>query len=113
MANDEPTSLRMGFGFPQARAAGAPFVPSRPGWRMNWDVKCRECEKKLRDLVVQYPSVGVLIKKIVEAQKANGRQVWAVEIYHLVLYKRPHLAPSGYWQYAKRTYGWDGPPQSK
>jgi len=34
MANDEPTSLRMGFGFPQARAAGAPYVPSRPGWRM-------------------------------------------------------------------------------
>jgi hypothetical protein len=37
MANDPPTSLRMGFGFLQARADWRAIRP-RNGWEMDWDV---------------------------------------------------------------------------
>ncbi len=114
MANDPPTSLRMGFGFPQARAAGAPYVQPRPGWKMNWDLKNSQCKRKLHDLVKQHPSVGVLVGEIMEARKVAGSPTCsAVELYHVVLYNRPHLAPPGYWDYALKTYGWIRPPQSK
>lgn len=113
MANDPPTSMRMGFGFPQARAAGAPYVQPRPGWKMNWDLKNRQCERKLNDLLKQQPAVGELVKEIMEARKAQGLSLCsAVELYHVVLFNRPHLAPPGYWEYARKTYGWYS-PQSK
>src|SRR3974390_2635321 len=107
MANDPPTNLRMGFGFGQARAAGAPFVQPRPGWKMNWDLKNRQCNRKLNDLVRQDHSVGDLVKEIMVARKAQGMSLCsAVELYHLVLFNRPHLAPDDYWAYAPRTSGW-------
>jgi hypothetical protein len=107
MANDPPTNLRMGFGFEQARAAGAPYVAPRPVSRVNWEIKCRQCAKKLRELAIQESSVGKLVREIMEARKVQGLTVCsAVELYHVVLFNRPHLAPSGYWDYAQKTYGW-------
>lgn len=113
MANDPPTNLRMGFGFIQARAAGAPYVQPRSAWKMDWDVKNRQCKKKLNDLAKRYPPIGKLVKEIIEARKAQAMPLCsAVELYHVVLLNRPGLAPCGYWDYAKKTFGYF-PPQSK
>lgn len=113
MANDDPTNQRMGFGFVQARAAGAPYVQPRPGWRMNWEVKCSQCARRLRDLVEQDPSVGELVREIIDTRKHQQMDAAsAVEMYHLVLCNRPGLAPSDYWDYALKTYGWSGPQNS-
>jgi hypothetical protein len=79
---------------------------------MDWDVKCRKCERKLRELVKQDPSVGTLVQEIMEAQKVAKHESSAVEMYHLVLYNRPNLAPAGYWEYASQNYGWV-PPTSE
>jgi hypothetical protein len=114
VANDEPTNLRMGFGFVQARASGAPYVGPRPAGKVNWDLKNKECERKLRNLRKQLPSIGALVRKIMEARKTQGLPPCsAVELYHVVLCHRPRLAPPGYWSYALNTYGWFGPQQSK
>jgi hypothetical protein len=114
MANDPPTNLRMGFGFTQARASGAPYVRPRSSGEMDWDLKNRQSLRKLNDLVKQHPSLKVLIEKILEAWKAeHSRSPSGVELYYLVLRNRPKLAPSGYWDYVENTYGWEGAPKPK
>lgn len=113
MANDPPSALRMGFGFLEARAAGAPYVGPRPVWKINWDIRNKQAERKLRDLVKQHPSAGALVREVMEARKVQGLDVCkAAELYHVVLYNRPNLAPVGYWDYARKTFGWLSPPQS-
>ena len=120
MANDEPTNLRMGFGFVQARAAGAPYANPRPVRKVDWDLKIRQCERKLRDIIKNHPPVGGLVREIMGLRKSQGLPVCSsVELYHVVLFTRPKLAPPGYWEYAEREFGWLRPghpwlsPQSK
>jgi hypothetical protein len=67
-----PSNLRRGYGFQEARAAGAPYVRPRPGWKMNWDVESRKVERKLRRLVKEQPSLECLVREIIEEQKAQG-----------------------------------------
>jgi|HubBroStandDraft_6_1064221.scaffolds.fasta_scaffold1692475_1 hypothetical protein len=106
--NDPPTSFRRGYGFSQARSAGAPYVPPRPAWKVNWDIRAKRAEKNLRELLKQHPSIKPLVLKIIEAQKGQARAMWT---YHCVLLNRPDLAPSDYWD-STAWLGWPRPPQS-
>lgn len=127
MANDPPTNLRMGFGFTQARAAGAPYVRPRSGYLMDWDIKERSYKAALNVLVKEDTSIGKLVQAKMEIMK--GGVVWignswcfqldqedrysATYLYYFVLYDRPELAPKGYWNDIQGKYGWPVPPQSK
>jgi hypothetical protein len=127
MRNDRPTSLRRGYGFSQARAAGAPYVAPRTGYAMEWDVNNRRYEKELSALVKREPSVIPLVQQKIEAMKKG--EVWinpshcyqttgawrsaATLLYYFVLYARPELAPTGYWNSIQKKFGWEAPPQSK
>jgi hypothetical protein len=44
--NDPPTSLRRGFGFKQARSAGAPYRNPRPNYKVDFDLEERAAHKK-------------------------------------------------------------------
>jgi hypothetical protein len=106
MANDAPTSLWMGFGFPQARASGAPYVRPRSVSKVNWDLKNKKCERKLGSLAKQHPTVETFIREIVELRKVKGLPACsAVELYHIVLFHHPKLSPPSYWEYALNEYG--------
>ena|ERR1700687_5809244 len=127
MANDPPTNLRMGFGFPQARASGAPYVRPRSGHEMDWDIDNRYYEKKLNVLVKVDSSIGILAREKMKAMKSG--KVWlrpdycfeitrrwcgsATLLYYFVLYDRPELASKGYWDRVGEKYGWPVPPRSK
>jgi hypothetical protein len=50
MANGNPTSLRMGFGFAQARAAGAPYQAPPTASQMDWHVKEKAAKRELQKL---------------------------------------------------------------
>ena len=120
--NDHPTSLRRGYGFPEARAAGAPYVRPRSGYEMDWDVKDRHYEKELRALRKRDLSVEKLVLEKIEAMKSKeniylrkmcfqmqGRRGSATLLYYFVLYDRPDLAPDGYWTYVQEQFGWEVP----
>jgi hypothetical protein len=71
MANDDPTSLRMGFGYHQARAAGMSGFEEPPSEsRMNFDLRWKAKEKELRTLVEQNPSIGPIVREIIKRQTA-------------------------------------------
>jgi hypothetical protein len=72
MANDNPTSLKMGFGYQQARAAGAPYVAPRPVSTVNFLLNERTAEKEIRDLIRRHSFVGPLVREIIEVQKLDG-----------------------------------------
>jgi hypothetical protein len=52
---DGPASGRIGYGFEQARAAGAPFVASRSGKQMNADLIESNAASKLHEIVKADP----------------------------------------------------------
>jgi hypothetical protein len=71
MANDQPTNLRMGFGFQQARAAGAPYQAPHTAAQMDFHLKERAAQRELRALVESEPSNGALVRKIIDRHGAN------------------------------------------
>ncbi|WP_375785152.1 hypothetical protein ACE10Z_37260 [Bradyrhizobium sp. Pha-3] len=71
MANDKPTSLRMVFGYTQARAAGAPFVAPPTTNQMNWHLKEKAAEKELRELSDSFPDIGLSLKIIIKTFAAK------------------------------------------
>jgi hypothetical protein len=123
MKNDPPTNLRRGYGFNQARAAGAPFVRPRSGYQMDRDIQERFSKKALNALVKDDPSIRKLVQQKIEAMKTGEVLVggcWfllgqehfsAADLYYFVLYDRPDLAPKGYWA-NRAKYGYPVPPQS-
>jgi hypothetical protein len=125
MANDPPTNQRMGFGFPQARAAGAPYVSPRSGYAMDWDVNERRHQKELAALVKLHPSIRTLARQIMEKMKTGTYWIGggcfqltpefrtsSTMLYYFILYARPDLAPKGYWERVRKKYKWAVPPQS-
>jgi hypothetical protein len=126
MANDPPTNQRMGFGFPQARAAGAPYVRPRPGYAMDWDINERRYEKELAAIVRRNPSIRAVVREKMETMKtgvywlhrgscfqlSQDLRSSATFLYYFVLYARPDLAPKGYWDRVRKKYGMESPPQS-
>jgi hypothetical protein len=71
MANDRPTNLRMGFGFGEARAAGAPFVTPPTTNQMNWHLKEKAAEKELRELRETFPNIDGALKTIIKTFAAK------------------------------------------
>jgi hypothetical protein len=69
MANDPPTNQRMGFGFQQARAAGAPYVPPGSPSSYNYEVAERQAAKELRELIEQNPALGRRVQEIIKNAK--------------------------------------------
>jgi hypothetical protein len=56
MANDEPTNLRMGFGYREARASGLTgFQEERSPRQVNRDLKANQIARRLRDEVSKDP----------------------------------------------------------
>jgi hypothetical protein len=78
---------------------------------MNRDIKTRDEEKELRELVKQHPSIEPMVRKIIEALKTRN-QLSPSRLLYNVYYKRPDLAPAGYWGSVSR-FGWTSPPESK
>jgi hypothetical protein len=78
MANDDPTSLRMGFGYQQARASGVTGFesPSSP-YRMNFLMQWRAAEKKLRKIIERNPSLEPIVREIIAAQTVAG--CWSID----------------------------------
>lgn len=127
MRNDRPTSLRRGHGFPQARAAGAPYVSPRSGYAMEWDLNERRYQKELAALVKLHPSIRVLVRQTMEKMKTGTYWIYpgccfqlkpefrtsATMLYYFILYARPDLAPEDYWERVRKKFNWDEPPQSK
>jgi hypothetical protein len=83
MANDLPSHLRMGFGFGQAKAAGAPYAAPATADQMNFHLKERAAERKLRDLRIKYPEIGPLIREYVQYEK-DGCHLPAQRIFILI-----------------------------
>jgi hypothetical protein len=97
MANDDPTSLRMAFGYQQARAAGVTGFKSPPSVsEMNFHLSEAAATKNLRAIRQQHPSIEKLLLKVIEIQTAAGLGT-AGDIYYALLYNKPDLAPNGYW----------------
>jgi hypothetical protein len=66
MANDPPTNLRMGFGFQQARTAGAPYQRPSTAAQMDFRLKEKKAEKELRKLVESNPASADQVRKLIE-----------------------------------------------
>jgi hypothetical protein len=97
MANDDPMSMQMQFGYPGARASGVTHFEGPPqAWKMNWDKKCADAEKKIAALRRADPTLTQLLRKIIEElQEAN--RLGAPQILEGLYWHRPELAPHGYW----------------
>jgi hypothetical protein len=92
MANDPPTSLRMGFGHRQARASGMGGFEEGPSTRqMNFDLEWREQEKEIRAIVEEYPAAGPVVRRMIEKQAAAKH--WSVELILMELYRRGFRLP--------------------
>ena len=104
MANDDPTSLRMGFGYQQARAAGVTGFKSPPSVsQMNFHLSEAAATKKLRAIRQQHPSIEKFLLKVIEIQTAAGLGT-AEQIYYALLYNKPDLAPPGYWDSMSKLF---------
>ncbi len=71
MANDNPTSLRMGFGFAQARAAGAPYQAPPTASQMDWHLKERAAERELQKLTKDDPIIRAQLAAVVTKKDAT------------------------------------------
>ena len=83
MANDPPSHLRMGFGFQQARAAGAPYAAPPTPDQMNFHLREKAAEKKLRTLVLKKPSLAVLVRQYARPRD-GGNYLTTQQILFLV-----------------------------
>ena len=83
MANHPPSGLRMGFGFQQAKASGAPYVAPPTADQMNFHLKERTAEKELRTLREGYPEFDNLIRDLILYEK-DGYRITAQHILLLV-----------------------------
>ena len=69
MANGNPTSLRMGFGFGQARAAGAPYQAPPTSNQMDWHLKEKVAERELQKLTKDHPAIRNQLAAVVTNDK--------------------------------------------
>lgn len=97
MANDPPTSLRMGFGYEQARDAGVTdFQKPPPAWKMNWHRQCADAEKKIAALTRADSSLTKLALEVFEDLKRSNTH-GAPQVLEMIYWHRPELTPPGYW----------------
>lgn len=71
MANGNPTSLKMGFGFPQARAAGAPYQAPPTANQMDFHLKEKAAERELRKLARDCPFIRAQLADVVKKDGAK------------------------------------------
>lgn len=92
MANNPPTSLRMAFGYRQARASGIDGFEKEPSTgQMNFDLQWRDGEKEIRAIVEKYPSAGPIVRRMIKEQKARKRL--SVDLILFELYGRGFRLP--------------------
>lgn len=96
MRNGDPTSLRMAFGYNEARASGVTGFEGPPtASKMNWSAKCAAAEKTIRALTEADPTLIPIALDIHGALKEtdwNG----APYVLEAIYFVRPKLAPPGY-----------------
>jgi hypothetical protein len=80
VASDDPTTLRMGFGYPQARASGAPFRQPRSPSAVNYHWRESAANKDLRALVNQFPSLAPIVQ-----QRIIERRGYYLSAYDILL----------------------------
>lgn len=108
MANDPPTSMRMRFGYEQARDVGVTGFERPPdAQQMNWHRECADAEKKIAALTRTDPSLTTLALEVFERLKLHNRH-GAPQVLADIYWHRPELAPPGYWD---STPDWALPPQ--
>jgi len=70
---DGPAAGRMGFGYEQAKAAGAPFIAPRSGTEINEEIREATAARQLRALIekdVNFgPKIGAMLKQGRSAQE--------------------------------------------
>lgn len=64
---DGPKSGRMGFGYRQARDAGAPYTRQRPWYETGAELADRHTARDLRKLVEENPHLSSPIKEMIAA----------------------------------------------
>jgi hypothetical protein len=69
MANANSTSLRMGFGFLQARAAGAPYQAPPTASQMDWHLKEKAAGRELQKLTRDHPDIRSQLAAVVTTEK--------------------------------------------
>ena len=85
MAMDGPSNRRMGFGFQQARAAGAPYTRPRTAGQMDFALKEKAAEKEIRALVEMNPSLGPTVRQFIKEHTGGGPDWWPVQDILFVL----------------------------
>ena len=122
MANDDPTSLQMTFGWPAARDAGITGFEAPPNsQKMNWHKQSAEATKKIAALTRADPSVTDLAVRLFEDLTRRNMH-GAPQVLEEIYWHRPELAPPGYWddvpyiylpETLKKVRQPHGSPQSK
>jgi hypothetical protein len=86
MSNDDPTSLRMLFGYEQARTAGVVgFSGSRTAWQMDFDLKESKARKEIRALVGRNPSFEPRVRQLIREHASGESEWWPVQVILFVL----------------------------
>jgi hypothetical protein len=89
MANGNPTSLRMAFGYKQARSSGlTDFSKGPESHEMNFYQEF----KRLRPIIRQNPSLEPLIREMIAAQAAEN--LYSVDLIFMELRRRNLLPQS-------------------
>lgn len=95
MANDDPTSRKMGFGGKQALASGITGFRVRSSSQMNAALAMKPMEKQMRDLVAKNPALEPVILEIgkklwdTRGQFSHDDILFELEARGLVTIKRP------------------------
>jgi hypothetical protein len=97
MRNDDPTNLRRGFGYLEARASGVTGFESPPNsGKMSWHLECAAAEKRIAELSNADPSIIPFLLDL-RAKLKEEEQNSAPWLLANAYWERPDLAPPGYW----------------
>jgi len=86
MANDDPTSLRMLFGYEQARNAGVVgFSGTRTAWSMDFDLKESKARKEIRALVERNTLLEARVRQLIREHATGESDWWSAQVILFVL----------------------------
>jgi hypothetical protein len=71
----------MGFGFQQARAAGAPYDAPGTASSYNWGVRERQAEKEIRQILKDYPQATPRIAKLIKNRPTVNLAGMEINVY--------------------------------
>ena len=96
MRNGDPTSLRMAFGYTEARASGVTGFDGPPtASKMNWSAQCAAADKKIRELTNADPlliPIALDIRAAFRRYNSDG----APQVLEGLYIVRPELVPPGF-----------------